>query len=199
VRVFNQKFESIAVHIKQPPGKFSTQRVHLASEKISGVERGATWLLAKAGGIGPEAQAWAAAMLEHRGVEGLRVLQGLAALAAKQGTRRLRNRCQLFGLSFNHPNRPWYGPVCPVVWEGWSRKARPYPDFLAIGDYKRKAIASEPDIILESPRSAFCWRRALYFSRLFRYFGDDLQDAVLAGRRVSHDLGPFTKLAEEPF
>src|SRR5262245_13705189 len=23
---------------------------------------------------------------------------------------------------------PWYGPVCPVVWEGWSRKAPPYPD-----------------------------------------------------------------------
>jgi hypothetical protein len=23
---------------------------------------------------------------------------------------------------------PWYGPVCPVVWEGRSRKAPPYPD-----------------------------------------------------------------------
>ena len=23
---------------------------------------------------------------------------------------------------------PWYGPVCPVVWEGWSREASPYPD-----------------------------------------------------------------------
>ena len=21
-----------------------------------------------------------------------------------------------------------YGPVCPVVWEGWSREAPPYPD-----------------------------------------------------------------------
>ncbi len=23
---------------------------------------------------------------------------------------------------------PWYGPVCPVVWEGWGREAPPYPD-----------------------------------------------------------------------
>ena len=23
---------------------------------------------------------------------------------------------------------PWYGPVCPVVWEGWRREAPPYPD-----------------------------------------------------------------------
>ena len=22
---------------------------------------------------------------------------------------------------------PWYGPVCPVVWEGRSREAPPYP------------------------------------------------------------------------
>jgi hypothetical protein len=23
---------------------------------------------------------------------------------------------------------PWYGPVCPVVWEGRCREASPYPD-----------------------------------------------------------------------
>jgi hypothetical protein len=31
---------------------------------------------------------------------------------------------------------PWYGPVCPVVWEGWHREVSPYPDLrrnLAIG------------------------------------------------------------------
>jgi len=22
----------------------------------------------------------------------------------------------------------WYGPVCPVVWEGWHREMSPYPD-----------------------------------------------------------------------
>jgi hypothetical protein len=28
---------------------------------------------------------------------------------------------------------PWYGPVCPVVWEGWHREVSPYPDYL-VGD-----------------------------------------------------------------
>jgi len=23
---------------------------------------------------------------------------------------------------------PWYGPVCPVVWEGRRREVSPYPD-----------------------------------------------------------------------
>src|SRR5438270_11829051 len=27
---------------------------------------------------------------------------------------------------------PWYGPVCPVVWEGRSREAPPYPDQAAV-------------------------------------------------------------------
>jgi hypothetical protein len=24
---------------------------------------------------------------------------------------------------------PWYGSVCPVVWEGWHREVSPYPDY----------------------------------------------------------------------
>ena len=28
----------------------------------------------------------------------------------------------------NSVEPPWYGPVCPVVWEGWRREASPYPD-----------------------------------------------------------------------
>src|SRR6476660_8698658 len=27
---------------------------------------------------------------------------------------------------------PWYGPVCPVVGEGWHREVSPYPDQLKI-------------------------------------------------------------------
>ena len=95
VRIFNSRLEQIAIHGRQPPGKFSTQRAHIAAEKISGVERGATWLLAKAGGIGPHAQAWAAAMLESRGVEGLRVLQGLSARAARHGSLTVDAACEV--------------------------------------------------------------------------------------------------------
>ena len=27
---------------------------------------------------------------------------------------------------------PWYGPVCPVVGEGWHREVSPYPDYLRV-------------------------------------------------------------------
>jgi len=29
---------------------------------------------------------------------------------------------------------PWYGPVCPVVGEGWHREVPPYPDLRRIRD-----------------------------------------------------------------
>ena len=95
VRIFNHRLEQVAVHARQPPGKFSTQRVHIATEKTSGVERGAAWLLMKASGIGPHAEAWAAAMLQRRGVEGLRVLQGLSALAGKHGSSAVDSACEV--------------------------------------------------------------------------------------------------------
>ncbi|MER9690184.1 group II intron maturase-specific domain-containing protein [Mesorhizobium sp. M0139] len=33
---------------------------------------------------------------------------------------------------------PWYGPVCPVVWEGRRREASPYPDQSLRFSQKRK-------------------------------------------------------------
>ncbi len=47
VRIFNDRLEQIALHIKREPGRFSTQRQHIADPKISSVERGAAWLLGK--------------------------------------------------------------------------------------------------------------------------------------------------------
>jgi hypothetical protein len=84
VRVFNSHFEQIALHVRREPGKFSTLGDHIAPEKINGIERGATWLLAKVATIGDHAQEWATAMLQTRGIEGLRVLQGLLALSKRQ-------------------------------------------------------------------------------------------------------------------
>jgi transposase len=81
VRIFNSRMEQIAVHVRQEPGRFSTLGEHLVAEKISGIERGAVWLLAKTQSIGPQAHKWAESMLQTRGIEGLRVLQGLLALA----------------------------------------------------------------------------------------------------------------------
>lgn len=51
--------------------------------KISAVERGAEYLLERAMAIGEDAGRWANAMIEERGIEGVRVLQGLLYLAGK--------------------------------------------------------------------------------------------------------------------
>ena len=40
VRVFNQRMEQIAMHVRHERGRFSTQGEHIAPEKISGIERG---------------------------------------------------------------------------------------------------------------------------------------------------------------
>ena len=83
VRLFNQRFEQITIHPRVAPGRFSTNPAHIADAKISGVERGAEYLLSKAARIGTPAAAWARAMLDARGIEGIRVLQGFVSLTRK--------------------------------------------------------------------------------------------------------------------
>jgi transposase len=83
VRVFNGQFKQIAIHPRVEPGRFNTNRSHLADQKISAVERGAEYMLRKTFGIGNEAGRWAKAMLDNRGIEGIRVLQGFIHLAKK--------------------------------------------------------------------------------------------------------------------
>jgi hypothetical protein len=95
VRIFNERLELIATHVQQEPGRFSTERVHIVAEKISGVERGAVWLLGQTRRIGAEATRWSEAVLQERGVEGLRVLQGLLALAGKHPRESLEKACAI--------------------------------------------------------------------------------------------------------
>jgi hypothetical protein len=93
VRIFNHRFEQIALHVRHEPGRFSTHAAHLAAEKITGVERGAEWLLKKVRVIGIETTRWAEAMLAERGIEGVRVLQGLLGLTKKHSSRELETAC----------------------------------------------------------------------------------------------------------
>lgn len=94
VRIYNDRFEQIAVHCTAPRGAFSTQRVHLASEKISRVERGAEYLLGRASLVGPWSARWTRQMLEARGIPGIRVLQGFLALARQVPIPVLERACQ---------------------------------------------------------------------------------------------------------
>jgi len=95
VRIFNDRLEQIALHVRREPGRFSTHPEHVPREKISGVERGATYLLRKVSFIGPNAHRWAEAMLHARGIEGTRVLQGLISLADRYPASALENACEI--------------------------------------------------------------------------------------------------------
>ena len=64
-------------------GRFSTQAKHIAPEKISGLEHGASKLLADVSLIGPHAEKWSEALITARGIEGTRVLMGLRAQTKK--------------------------------------------------------------------------------------------------------------------
>ncbi len=93
VRVFNERLEQIRVHARQQPGRFSTHDQDIAAEKIAGVERGAVWLLDRIRRLGSQATAWAEAMIAQRGVEGVRVLQGLLSLAGRHRPSSIDRAC----------------------------------------------------------------------------------------------------------
>jgi transposase len=96
VRIFNERMQQIAVHTRQERGRFSTPSQYIAAEKITGVERGTAWLLDRiTNRLGPQSTAWAQAMIEARGVEGVRVLQGLLSLAGRHRAAAIEQACEL--------------------------------------------------------------------------------------------------------
>lgn len=94
VRIFNQRRESIAVHCRQHPGRFSTLDAHVHSHKRAIIEKGADYLLDRCRQLGSQVEGWSRAMLENRGVEGLRVLQGFLNLAETYSPKQLNDACK---------------------------------------------------------------------------------------------------------
>ncbi len=95
VRIFNDQWQSIAIHSKCEPGRFRTNSAHIPKEKVSAVERGTDALLRQIAAIGPHTRAWSEATIQVRGVEGVRVLVGLKALAGKHETLALEEACRV--------------------------------------------------------------------------------------------------------
>jgi len=95
VRVFNHRFEQIAIHVKHEPGRFRTDPRHVPDQKRSGIEKGATWLLNKASLIGPRTGHWASQMVQQRGIEGVRVLMGVLGLGKRYRAEQIEQACEI--------------------------------------------------------------------------------------------------------
>lgn len=95
VRIFNKSMHQIAIHAQAEPGRFRTDNAHIHAKKFSKVELGADRLVMRAGWIGPHTGRWAKAMIEHRGIEGVRVLVGLENLAKSYGDDQIERVCEL--------------------------------------------------------------------------------------------------------
>jgi hypothetical protein len=95
VRVFNSKMEQISLHVQGQPGKFQTQSCHIDSRKIANIERSTVWLLRQTAGIGSQTAQWAQAMLQARGIQGIRPLTGLLHLAQRHPHALIENACEI--------------------------------------------------------------------------------------------------------
>ncbi len=95
VRIFDDRMRQIAEHVRVEPGRFSTNPRHISSRKISGIERGTAWMLNKVRLVGPSSSRWAEAMLAHRGIEGVRVLQGLMSMTHRHAADSIEKACAI--------------------------------------------------------------------------------------------------------
>jgi len=92
ISIYNASFEEkITVHCRVPKGQYSTHKYHIHSAKINSGEYGSAYLLKQLLCIGPECAIWGEVMLQNRGIEGIRVLQGLLSLKKKHTSTQLNN------------------------------------------------------------------------------------------------------------
>jgi len=82
------------VHARAEPGRFRTDSNHIPKKRMSCIERGADAMLRQLAIVGPSVKDWSEAMLQARGAEGIRVLQGLKALVSKHDATALNRACE---------------------------------------------------------------------------------------------------------
>jgi len=95
VRIFDHKMQSVCVHLRVEPGKFSTHAAHIAPEKISGIERSTEWLLNKVSNLGEHADGWAQSVIRGRGIAGIRTVMGLLSLGDKYDWQQINEACRI--------------------------------------------------------------------------------------------------------
>jgi hypothetical protein len=94
LRVFNDRMEQIALHARRERG-FSTMSEHIVPEKIHSIEKGVEYLLRKVRFIGQHAAQWAELLIEQRGIQAHRSLQGLLSLCTKYESSAINRACEL--------------------------------------------------------------------------------------------------------
>jgi transposase len=95
VRIYNHRMELLRVHARRGPGEFSTDPRDISSKKVSAVERGTAWLLSRVRRIGPQSLRWAEATVAARGIEGVRVIQGLLSLTRRHESSAIEQACEV--------------------------------------------------------------------------------------------------------
>lgn len=93
VRVYNKKFEQIAILARIPAGKFST--CLSTRGRRTSIEKSTAYWLNQARFIGENAGEWARTVMNSRGPQGIRVLQGLASLVKKHTHNDIERACEL--------------------------------------------------------------------------------------------------------
>ena len=94
VRVFNLDLVQICAHTKCLQGRFSTHQSHIDQKKISAIERGEDYLMECAKRIGLPTYMWAKATVKHRGITGLRAIQGVISLSKKYEAEKINKACK---------------------------------------------------------------------------------------------------------
>ena len=85
----------LPVHLRQRPGSYSTRPEHRPLHRPARQAAYEAILLAKAEHIGPQALAWAQAVVAERGVRAYRLLQGLISLTRNHPRERVNWACGL--------------------------------------------------------------------------------------------------------
>jgi hypothetical protein len=93
VRVFDDKWRQIAIHARTAEGQFQTDPNHIPSRRQTVIERNAKSLLNEVATIGKAVGDWANAVIQSRGIEGVRVIPGLRALARSNSAAALNAAC----------------------------------------------------------------------------------------------------------
>lgn len=94
VRVFNQRFEQIAVLARQAKGQF-TQPLGARGCSAGGIERDKAYWLKRCARLGDHCGLWALEVIAGRGAPGIRVLQGLVHMSRKFSCRDIDRACEM--------------------------------------------------------------------------------------------------------